>query len=236
MSDEQAESSAATENAEVEASSAETENTEKATAEASEPRVPHTRFNEVVYERNELREKAKALEDRLAALESTPADTEEELDAQTAEAKKLVERFAGAMMQKELGMSLKEVKERLARADSAGKTAQELQWEAACSRYGLDSSDKKVKALARGLSLEDSSLKTTEDLMAAVKSVFATTTKTSTNGKTAGASVETRGVGAVMQSSDWVPKDKKDAAAGALKGKKSKHISSVEAIQRRAKG
>ena len=224
------------ESTEAEAS-AETEKTEK----KAENMIPQSRFSEVVRERNEAREAISRLEQRLSKIESGEVKEERRTTgdisppeglSQIQQIQWYVEHFSGPhakkIIEKELGMPLAEAKSKLSESATASKTAQELKWEKACERQGLDPNSREVQGIAMGLSNAYGDESVDKILERVSKYLGKQKNQNGSNG----ASVESGGISGVVTASDWLPKDTNDALEGAKKGKLAKQLSSVEIIER----
>lgn len=200
-----------------------------ATDSLDEPRIPRSRLNEVISERNALREKIAALEAKAAAHDDPPEPEQAEPPAGASEldrARWLIEKYSAPVAKKaierELGMSLAEAKAKLSKAESVGKTAARLRWESECAAAGLDPDSEDVQMIAAGVNYKnpDASIK---DILKVAAKFVKPQVKPS-------ARVETESLGGVVRTSDWLPRDAQDAARGAAEGKRAKQLSTVEII------
>lgn len=215
-----------------ETTSAETETTEPVNVAEEERKIPYVRFNKVVRERNEARETLAEKDRRIAELEAGMSDTSEDVDTaddSRAQARKMIEEDARAMLEREFGMPISEVKQRIAATDNYGQDYVERQWADKCSTAGVDPKDEDVQAFVGGLvNYQNVSLETA--LERASKRFGKTTKATPT------ASVEDGGVAGTMTKSDQVFWDRKTASEAAKKGIRSPHIDMMDIIaKQRAK-
>lgn len=241
------------ENVEVESSSTTESGTEstsessggtQSTQSNSENMVPQSRFKEVVDERNLLREKIGSQDTIIEALEadddsgetedvSYEADTPPEGLTKDQEIRWYVRKHAGPQVQeiveRELGMSLEDARTRLEQSTETARSTEQAQWVAACATAGLDPNDKDIQGIASGLA----KMHPDDNIADVLTRTAKYTGVTKKSNETTGANVEHGGVSGVMASSDWIPKNAADAAAGAKQGKRAKHRSSVEIIEAR---
>lgn len=229
------------ESAVEESSSEETENTER----EPENRVPQSRFSEVVRERNEAREALASLKEEIEGLkgklDSPPkgGTAHPEPPAHLDELGKVqfyVEHYGRGMIERELGMSLKDAKELLATSKNTTDDYTRRTWETTCRAAGLDPDDKSVQALVGGLMQfqnmsVDAAAKEVSKLMekGAQK-------KSDPPKKADSATVENEGVTGTMAKDVRVPRTTKEAVEMAKKGIRAPDVGVLEIIAaRRAK-
>ena len=216
---------------EQEPTSAETETTEPVNVAEEEGKIPYLRFNKVVRERNESREREAEKDRRIAELEASTSRPEEtgEPDDSREQARKMIETDAAAWFERELGMPIADVKARIAATDNYGQDYVERQWAEACSKHGLNPQDEDVQSFVGG-AVNYQGLKL-EDAVAKAAKRFGTPTESKPT-----ASVEDGGVTGTMTRSDKVFWDAKSASEAAKKGIRSPDVDIMDIIaKRRAK-
>ena len=235
MAEEEAVETATTEEAtqaetvvEQETASAETETTEPVNVAEEEGRIPYLRFNKVVRERNEARDQMAEKDRRIAELEAgtEQTSTEVEADDSRAQARKMIEEDAEALFERKLGMSMSEVKARIAATDNYGQDYVERQWADKCKTAGVDPKNEDVQSFVGGLvNYQNVSLETALERAAKVFSPTAKSTPT--------ASVEDGGVAGTMTKSDQLFWDAKSASEAAKKGIKAPQVDILTILNKR---
>jgi hypothetical protein len=220
----------AVETAEQNATSAETETTETATHNAAdeENRIPYVRFNKVVRERNEAREREAEKDRQIAELRAElngGAETVDAADDTRAQARKMIEEDSRALLEREFGMSLSEIKSRIAATDNYGQDYVERKWADQCSQHKLDPADKDIQAFVGGL-VNYEGIGISDALKRAAK-------RFAPQGRKDTASVEEVGVAGTMTRSDQVVWDAKSAADLAKKGIRSPDVGIMDIINKR---
>jgi len=209
--------------------SAETETTEPVNVAEEERKIPYVRFNKVVRERNEAREREAEKDRRIAELEARNGDTSDDDDSANdsrAQARKMIEEDARAMIEREFGMPISEVKQRIAATDNYGQDYAERQWTEKCAKAGLDPHNEDMQAFVGGLVNYQ---KVTLDVaLERAAKTFGQSKKT-----TPTASVENGGVAGTMTKSDQVFWDRKSASEAAKKGIKAPMIDIMDIIAKR---
>jgi len=231
MSDEKKVESSATEEtatAEVEATEAvetpEKETTEEVSVEAEENRIPQSRFSKVIRERNEAREEV----EELKAKAVPPPEVEEQTDDTREQARKMIEQDAEALLERKLGMSLNDIKNRLMGTEQTQQDYAERQWAQMCETHGLDAKSEDLQAYVGGL-VKYNSVPTDKALERATK-IFPKKV-----GEKPSASVESDTVTGTMTTEDKVFWDAKSATEAAKKGIKGRHVPLDEIISHRKK-
>lgn len=203
--------------------------------------VPQSRFNEVTREKNSLREELAASKAKIEVMESvseteaSSTDTSVDEDAPPSglndreKLKWYVEKDSRKYIEKELNMSLSDVKDRLANANNADQNAKRVLWENLCKPLGLDPNDRRVIAVAKTIA-EDSPDLSEGDVMKQAADLFV---KKEAPVKDNSGILESFGVSPVTNTSDWIPKDSADAARGAHEGKRAKDRSTLEVLAAR---
>jgi hypothetical protein len=244
MSDEEQVESSATETAQVEQSetSAETQNTE-----AADHMIPKSRFDEVIGQRNDARRENEQLQQRLdelaAKIEQSTQQTEtrvpDESSSEEERIKYWVEKFAdplferrfGSQFEKQFGMTPEQASTILGSAKSSTEAVAEMRWREACSKRSLDPVDQDLQLMVMGLTRGGMDY---EKALDRAQKLFKKDGATKSETKES-ASVEKSGVTGGVASADFLPWTKKEAAEGAAKNKRAKHLSTVEIIERRLK-
>ncbi len=205
------------------AASAGTENTETAGEDgetgqqptAAEQRIPKSRFDQVIAERNQLRERLAQIEAKPPAADpkAEEAESDEPPEGMTDGVERLrwyVERMGRKFVERELGMPLAQVSQIL---KSSGPTAEDYaqrKWQDLCREHGLDPASEDVQqvvlGLTKGAGLEPE---------AALKKAQAWFGKKD-NG--AAARPETHGVAPGATRERMIPENAKQAAEMAAKG------------------
>jgi hypothetical protein len=225
MSDEEkVESSTAEEVTQTEAETTEApeaEATEEVSVEAEENRIPQSRFSKVIRERNEAREELEELKAKAAP----PPEPEEQTDDTREAARKMIEQDAEALLERKLGMSLDEIKNRLTGTEQVQQDHAERQWARMCEPHGLDATSEDLQAYVGGL-VKYQNVPTEKALERASK-IFGKATSEKPS-----ASVESDTVTGTMTTEDKVFWDAKSATEAAKKGIKGRHVPLDEIVSR----
>jgi hypothetical protein len=220
----------------VETSAAEPENTDASTPK--EHMIPKSRLDEVIGQKKEAARRADELAERVRTLEAEKnaappqPETQEPIvaPAHLSEAEQvrwLVEKHAGNLIKKELGMSLKDASTLLSTAQSTAKETAQVKYERLCSQHDLDPEDAEVQEFVYGLT----------QAKVPINKVFERAKKFygKSNGTTEPvANVETSTVSPVMTQASKVPETVQEAVEMALRGEQAPHVPSME-IARRSK-
>jgi hypothetical protein len=260
MSDEQVDS-ATTETTETrtasEVTSAETETTEQTSTQGP---IPYDRFKEVNDKYKTAREEAEALArekediqrkyDEAVASKRTEVDTgagqETELPTPPAGLSErqavdwYVREGAERMLKERLGMSLDDLATLVKSVPQAANYAQERQWEALCTKHGLDPNSRDVQEVAQGLLYSAGDKADPDKVVGRVAEMLGVKKPSSTEQPPSPSRVETDGVGSQLTAEDFMPRNKTEAHKAAAAGKRMPFLSTDEILKRtkqqRAKG
>jgi hypothetical protein len=238
MSDEQQVESQTTEETQVQEgdTSAETQNTD-----TQEHMIPKSRLDEVIGQRNDARRENEQLQQRLdelaAKIEQSTQQTETRVPDESIKywvekfADPLFERRFGSQFEKQFGMTPEQASTILGSAKSSTEAVAEMRWREACSKRSLDPVDQDLQLMVMGLTRGGMDY---EKALDRAQKLFKKDGATKSETKES-ASVEKSGVTGGVASADFLPWTKKEAAEGAAKNKRAKHLSTVEIIERRLK-
>ncbi|HUU46128.1 MAG TPA: hypothetical protein VM118_10390, partial [Acidobacteriota bacterium] len=180
--------------------------------------IPKSRLDEVIGERNTLRQEKQAFEERMAALEAKLAPKDEptakgklpEPPAELTDQREIIDWYvqegAQRLIESKLGMDLDTAKTLLVGSKAAIQKSTEQQWKDACATHKLDPSDVMVQATVMGL-VQGSKM----DFGDAMKQTAKRFGQAS-NGKKDVATVPDGTQSGVMTQSDRQPKTKEEAA------------------------
>lgn len=225
------ESAAEQEQQEQQESAQETDSGDAAKAEPSKPEhrsktSATARIKELVDQRNALRselEEVRAKMQQQGEKQQQPAESADDDDVQE-QARMLIEKHAKALLERELGMPLSQVKSALSATDTYGSDYAARQWQALCQEHDLDPQSEDVQAMVAGLAQGGM------DLDKAVERASRVFGNRKASERTAG--VVEKGVSGSMTKGDAVFWDTRSAVEAAQKGVRAKHIGMDEIIRR----
>ena len=198
--------------------------------------IPKSRLDEVIGERNTLRQEKQAFEERMAALEAKLAPKDEptakgklpEPPAELTDQREIIDWYvqegAERAFKAKTGMDFETVATFIASSRSVIQKSTDQQWKDACSTHKLDPADVVVQAAVMSL-VKDSKM----DFSDAMKQTAKRFGQAS-NGKKDVATVPDGTQSGVMTQSDRQPKTKEEAATMAQAGQRAKQLSTLEIL------
>lgn len=191
--------------------------------------IPKGRFDEVLGERNTLREEKREFENRMAALESKLTPKEESAlpdpPSNLSERETIewyVENGATRAIENKLGMSLDAARTLLAGSKATAEQSNEARWNSLCAKHKLDPSDRMVQATVTGL-MQGGKM-TPEEAVKQTATRFGAFTKKPV------ATVPDGTQSGVMTQSDRQPKTREEAVEMAQAGQIAKQRSTLEIL------
>lgn len=207
-----------------------TQEAESSTAEAEKPQtVPFGRLEKEIARRKSLEERLAQLEQQQTR-EDEPKHQERKTDDEPPEhlsprekVRWYVERDAGSLIERQLGMSLDQARRLLAGTPNVANDYAERKWRDYCGRFELDPEASDVQDFVVGLyraSKDRGQEIPIEDLFKRAQKIFGKAAPPQkANGNTeAKATVENQGLTGVMSRERVIPRDRKEAGELARKG------------------
>ncbi len=214
--------------------SAETKNTES--TPPAEHMIPKSRLDEVIQERNSLREKISGLEaapPKEAPKGSEGDDTAPEHLNERERVRWYVENDARSMIERETGVSLKDQGTLLSTSRVTAQSDADRRWKEGCDRNGLDPENREVQEMVLGLTKVG--VGAPDAFKRVSKMGIGQVESRQTEPTTPTATVENNGVTNVMTSKVAFANNRREAAELASKGVKAGQLSSQELIEQAMK-